>query len=221
LRWRSVLGRSPPHGPRQAPHKRHPRSRSTQGLLGLRRGRPGRPRRPRTAGVRLQQRLEQFAVMGVRRGQHGVQREPVRIAQDVVLRSGFCPGQWGSGRLARPPFRPHRHPVDAGSRPLQQPRVGELVEHELCSWSQTPASCHSRSRRHAVCPDPQPSSSGRSRQRQPVSSEQDPFERGSVVDPRASARAARCRPRRDQRLDQFPEPVRDQPLLLASRHDRG
>ena len=38
-----------------------------------------------------QQRLEQFAVMGVGRGQHGVQREPVRVAQDVVLRSGFAP----------------------------------------------------------------------------------------------------------------------------------
>jgi hypothetical protein len=38
-----------------------------------------------------------------------------------------------------------------------------------CSRSYTPASCQARSRCHAVCPDPQPNSSGRSRQRQPVS----------------------------------------------------
>jgi hypothetical protein len=50
---------------------------------------------------------------------------------------------------------------------------------------------------------------------------QDPFERGAVVDPRATTRAATRRPLRDQRLDQFPAPVRDQLLLLASRHDRG
>lgn len=36
------------------------------------------------------------------------------------------------------------------------------------SCSQTPTSCLSRSRRQAVCPDPQPSSTGRSRHRHPV-----------------------------------------------------
>jgi hypothetical protein len=43
----------------------------------------------------------------------------------------LCPGQSGSGRSARPPFRPHRHPVDACPGPIQQLRVGELVEDEL------------------------------------------------------------------------------------------
>ncbi len=37
-----------------------------------------------------------------------------------------------------------------------------------CSRSHTAASCHSRSRRQAVCPEPNPSSGGRSRQRHPV-----------------------------------------------------
>lgn len=37
-----------------------------------------------------------------------------------------------------------------------------------CSRSHTPEACNARSRRQAVCPEPQPSAGGRSRQRQPV-----------------------------------------------------
>ena len=43
----------------------------------------------------------------------------------------LCPGQWGSARSARPPFRPHRHPVDATPRPVQQLSARQLVEDQL------------------------------------------------------------------------------------------
>jgi hypothetical protein len=53
-----------------------------------------------------------------------------------------------------------------------------------------------------------------------VEHQQDPFECGPVIDPRPPARTPRHRAARNQRLDQFPEPILDSPLLLAVRHDR-
>ncbi len=54
-----------------------------------------------------------------------------------------------------------------------------------------------------------------------VQHEQDAFQRGPLVDPRPPARPLRRRPRREQRFDQLPESVFDQPLLLRPRHDRA
>jgi len=56
-----------------------------------------------------------------------------------------------------------------------------------CSPSHTPASCHSLSRRQAVCPEPHPSCGGRSRQRQPVI-------RTNMIPSRANRSGIRGRP---------------------------
>jgi hypothetical protein len=48
--------------------------------------------------------------------------------------------------------------------------------------------------------------------------EQDPLQRGAVVDPRSPTRTACRRGRRDPRLDQLPQPILDQPLPLHPRH---
>ncbi len=108
--------------------------------------------------------------MGVRRRQQGVQQEPVRVAQDVVLRSGFAPVSGVRPGQLTPLF-------DRTDTPSIQPRdqsntcaSDSSSSTTWCRRSHTPASCHSRSRRQAVCPDPQPSCGGRSRHRQPVSS---------------------------------------------------
>jgi hypothetical protein len=48
-----------------------------------------------------------------------------------------------------------------------------------------------------------------------VEHEQDALERGAVLDRRSTTGAARGWPWRDQRLDQLPQPIIDQPLLLS------
>jgi hypothetical protein len=53
-----------------------------------------------------------------------------------------------------------------------------------------------------------------------VEHEQDALERRSVLDRRPSIRPARWWPRREQRLEQLPQPIIDQPLLLGRRHDQ-
>jgi hypothetical protein len=93
-------------------------------------------------GVGVQQRLEQHAVVGVRRRQQGVQDQPVRVDEQVVLRPGLAAiGRVTSGELA---------PLFALTETLSmQPRDQSI------SWfSHTPAAFHARSRRQAVCPDP-------------------------------------------------------------------
>jgi hypothetical protein len=52
-----------------------------------------------------------------------------------------------------------------------------------------------------------------------IEHEQDAFKRGAVVDRRSSTRPTRWWPGRDQRLEQVPQPIIDQPLLLRPRHD--
>ena len=98
-----------------------------------------------------------------------MEREPVRVAQDVVLRASFAPVS-GVGPISSPLF----DRIDTPSiQPRDQSRSSasdSSSSTRWCSRSHTQASYHSRSHRHAVCPEPQPNCSGRSRQRQPVSS---------------------------------------------------
>ncbi len=53
-----------------------------------------------------------------------------------------------------------------------------------------------------------------------VEDEQDALQRGAVVDARAATGSLRRRPRRDQGLEQLPQPIIDQPLLSRPRHDQ-
>jgi hypothetical protein len=119
------------------------------------------------------------SVASVRRWIRGNLPEEARRAQVTVLRD--CPppgseaqidygrlGMWldpatgrrrtrgrsGSGRSARPPFRPHRDAVDTAAGPVDELGLGELIEHETVQPIPTPAACQARSRRLAVWPDP-------------------------------------------------------------------
>lgn len=133
----------------------------------------------------------------------------------------LCPGRWGSGRSARPAFRPHRHGVDAAARPVQQVRLGQLVEDQ--SAQPVP---------HAgVLPFAQPPPRGvpgptaQLRREVPppaagIEHEQDPFQSGPVVDPRSPTRTTRYWPGRDQRFDQFSEPILDPLMLHVPRYNR-
>ena len=102
---------------------------------------------------------------------------PRKAARAAVGRGGqqagdtwhrVCRGQWGSGRSVRPPFaRTDTAPMLA--RDQSRTSASESSSStNWCSRSHTPAACHARSRRHAVCPEPTPSCEGRSRQRHPV-----------------------------------------------------
>jgi hypothetical protein len=104
-------------------------------------------------------------------------------------------------------------------------RYAESLENPLnccigAGSSQTPTSCHSRSRRQAACPDPQPTFGQLSPAAAVVEPGQDPFERCPAIDAESPTRTARHRTRRNQRLDQLTEPILDPLLLLAVRHDR-
>jgi len=46
------------------------------------------------------------------------------------------PRSVGLGPVSSPPFRPHRHPIDTAARPVQQLRIGELVETALAERRQ-------------------------------------------------------------------------------------
>lgn len=120
------------------------------------------------ARVGLQQRDEQLAVVGIgRRGKY-VQGKSVAVAQDVVLRTGFASiDRARTGKLA--PLFARTATASTQQRVQSSTSASRSsIKMAWCSRSQTPASCHSRNRRHAVCPDPQPNFRGRSRQQQPV-----------------------------------------------------
>ena len=123
------------------------------------------------SGIGVQQRGEHRAVVGVRAGDQGVQRQPVAVAQDVVLACRPCRDRSGSARSAhrgawRARSRCPPRPGDQSSRSCWASRSSTA----RCSRCHTPACCHSRSRRQQVTPDPQPNSWGRSFQLIPVRS---------------------------------------------------
>jgi len=114
------------------------------------------------AGVGLQQRLEQHAVVGVRRRDQSVQGEPVAVDEQVVLRSGLAPiGGVAPGQLV---------PLFARTETLSMQPQDQSINlasesssrTSWCSRSHTSAPCQARSRRQAVCPDSYPSWGGRS-----------------------------------------------------------
>jgi hypothetical protein len=95
-------------------------------------------------GVGVQQRLEQLAVVGVCRGEQSVRREPVRVAEVVVLRSGIAPDSGvGPGQVARLFDRTDTPSMQARDQ-SNSSASDSSSSTSWCSRSQTPASCHAR-----------------------------------------------------------------------------
>jgi len=113
--------------------------------------------------------VEQLAcVWPVGGGQDRGERNPVRVADQVVLAAGFAPVDRARTGFEAP-FSAGRNDESTTARDQSILSASRnLASIVSCSRCQTPCCCHSRSRRQQVIPDPQPSSCGRCSQPIPV-----------------------------------------------------
>ncbi len=117
---------------------------------------------------RVNQRQKLGHVVPVRAGKYRGERNTVRIGDDVVLRAVF-PAIRRVGAGLRPPKTAR---TEALSTTARDQSILSASRNRLSNtwWTscQTPASCHSCSRRQQVMPHPQPISCGRSSHGMPV-----------------------------------------------------
>jgi len=117
---------------------------------------------------RVNQRQKLGHVVPVRTGKYRRERNTVRIGDDMVLRAVF-PAIRRVGAGLRPPKTARTEALSTTAR--DQSILSASRNRLSNSWwtsCQTPASCHSCSRRQQVMPHPQPISCGRSSQGMPV-----------------------------------------------------
>jgi hypothetical protein len=119
---------------------------------------------------RVNQRDGSLRVVDVRAGVLDRQRNALAIADDVPLRAVFAAIR-GIRTCLRPPKTARTEQLSTTaldqSISLASPSSSRNIRHTL---SQTPAKCQSRSRRQQVMPQPQPISSGKYSQAQPLRS---------------------------------------------------
>ena len=162
------LARDP--DPNPAPVQKAATAGDVIGVIGVQLGRafPPLARRLPDGRHRVDQRLEDGAVVAVRPGQHGCQRNAAAVADHVMFRAWFAAiGGIGANRRA---------PLFAGTLALSRlarsqsirPASPSRSSRVWCNRSQTPASCQSRSRRQQVTPLPQPISWGNISQGMPL-----------------------------------------------------
>lgn len=136
----------------------------------LRRPLSGSPAPPADRGNRLDQRLEERAIVDVRRRELDRERDALAVDHKMALRARFA-----AIRRIRPGFAA---PFFAGTLLVSSAaRVQSILSASPSRWSsswwsrsQTPACCQSRSRRQQVTPLPQPSSWGSNSQGMPLRS---------------------------------------------------
>lgn len=117
---------------------------------------------------RVNQRQKLGHVVPVRAGEYRGERNTVRIGDDMVLRAVF-PAIRGVGAGLRPPKTARTEALSTTARD-QSILLASRNRLSNLWWTscQTPASCHSCSRRQQVMPHPHPISCGRSSQGMPV-----------------------------------------------------
>ena len=115
--------------------------------------------RPSNVGNGVQQG-HQLGVVAVAAGQRDGERGAVSVVDDMVLRAG--PGAVDRARPGLgPPRRAWRCEPSITARDQSSfPARCSSVSSTWYSWSHTPTSCQSRSRRQQVIPEPKPSSCG-------------------------------------------------------------
>ena len=143
------------------------------GLVGMQLVRP----RPRPAGLAVTHRVDQInhpvqeqVIVQVRGAEIYSERNTAPLDQYVLFRAGFSlVGRVRAGKW--PPFfaATLRESSDARDQSSLSARASSS-SNTLCSRSQTPACCQSRSRRQHVTPEPHPSSRGKYSQGIPVRS---------------------------------------------------
>ena len=116
---------------------------------------------PRDGRHALEQRDQLSDVVAVATGQRVGERDPARVDEEMVLGARAAPVDRARARFGAPFFActwlESTIALDHSSSPAARKRGSSSV----CSFSHTPACCHSSSRRQHVYPDPYPSSCGR------------------------------------------------------------
>jgi hypothetical protein len=119
---------------------------------------------------RVEQRDQLGDVVAVAAGDREGERNPGRVDEEMLLRAGAASVDRARARFGAPFFActwlesmiARDHSISSAAR--------SRSSRSLCSRSQTPARCHSSSRRQHVTPEPKPSSGGRCCQAIPVCS---------------------------------------------------
>lgn len=173
------------------------------------------------AGVGLQQRHQHGAVVGVGPGQPHVQRQPVAVAEHVVLAARLTAvGRAGTGGLTLA-LGAHADRVHGRPGPVQLPVLGQPVEHHPVQLVPHPGSLPAAQPAPAGHPRPAAQLERQRVPRDPSGQyEHDPGQRGPIRHARPTRPPTpRRRWRGDQGFDQRPELVADQSLYTRSpRH---
>lgn len=107
-------------------------------------------------------------VVHVRRSRDDLERGAASVADQVVLAARLPPVDRRRTGVGAPFFarmwEPSTHARDQSSSPA----AFSSASRTWWSWSNTPAFCHRSKRRQQVCPEPNPSSGGRSCQATPL-----------------------------------------------------
>jgi hypothetical protein len=89
------------------------------------------------------------------------ERDPGRVDEEMMLRSGSAPVNRARARFGAPFFACTWLASTIARDHSISPAARNRVSNRVCSLSHTPALCHSSSLRQHVYPDPYPSSCGR------------------------------------------------------------
>ena len=116
---------------------------------------------PRDGRHALEQRDQLDDVVAVATGQRVGERDPARVDEEMVLGARAAPVDRARARFGAPFFACTWLESTIALNHSISPAARKRVSSSVCSFSHTPACCHSSRRRQHVYPDPYPSSCGR------------------------------------------------------------
>ena len=196
-RWRSGRSRG-----------RRPRSRASVGV----------DRQRRRRWDHRNERKQLLDVVAVRAGQAPGKRYPAGIDEEMVLRPWTAPIDRARARLGAPFFaRIWLESTTARDHSIS-PAARSLDRSSTCSRSQTPARCHSSSRRQQVTPEPKPSSAADATRRSPCATQTGSLQRLAVGQPLSTRIPKPPLLPRKQRFHQLPQLVGDDPRRDSHRY---
>jgi hypothetical protein len=112
-------------------------------------------------GHAVEKRDQLRDVVAVAAGERERERDPGRVDEEMVLRSGSASINRARARFGAPFFACTWLASTIARDHSISPAARNRVSNSACSLSHTPACCHSSSLRQQVYPDPYPSSCGR------------------------------------------------------------
>lgn len=101
-------------------------------------------------------------IVDVRRGRDDLERSAASVADQMVFAARLASVDRRRTGVGTPFFARTWEPSTQARDQSSWPAAFSSASRMRCSWSKTPARCHRSRRRQQVCPEPNPSSSGRS-----------------------------------------------------------